>query len=94
MLSEYVVEISTPPAATGVKFDQLMITRLVSGSTSTNSLSAASRGEPAALTRPFGFVAGVTSNGPCHVWPQSVDRCTPIVCTARVAENFAMRIDE
>src|SRR5207249_12308001 len=40
MSSENVVEISTPPAAAGVKLDQLMIARPLSGSTSMNSLSA------------------------------------------------------
>ena len=72
-----------PPGAEGtrsgsVKFDQLMRTRPVSGSTDMNSLSAASTGfgfppGPGSV-RPFGFVAAVTSNGPVHVCPQSVDR--------------------
>src|SRR5204863_5694135 len=56
-LSEYVVRISTPPraAGAGVKLDQLNRTRPVSGSTSMNSLSAASCGTPPA-TMPLGFV--------------------------------------
>src|SRR6185295_20119240 len=56
MSSEKVVEICTPPGAAGVKLDQLIITRPVSGSTSANSLSAASRGL-APDSSPFGFVA-------------------------------------
>src|ERR1700730_16849032 len=91
--SENVVEISTPPGAAGVKLDQLMIRRPVSGSTSVNSLSAASRGDPPAVRSPWGFVTGGTSNGPAQVWPQSVERCTPMVCTAVVAENFLTTID-
>ena len=87
MLSEYVVRISTPPSASGVKFDQLMSTRPVSGSTDMNSLSAASSG-------PWGFVADVTSKGPSHVCPQSKDRWTLIVCANCVAENFLTMIDE
>src|SRR5881396_2035768 len=94
MLSENVVEISTPPGAAGVKLDQLMITRPVSGSTSMNSLSASSTGDPFTSTSPCGFVTGVTSNGPTHVCPQSVERCTPIVCAAVAAENFLTMIDE
>src|SRR2546421_12067297 len=94
MLSEYVVEISTPPAATGVKFDQLMITRPVSGSTSTNSLSAASRGAPVVVeTRPFGFGAGPPSDGPCHGLRPSGGRGTPLRCTARAREKLGNRID-
>jgi len=92
-LSENAVRISTPPGAAGVKFDQLMISRPVSGSTSMNSLSAASAGSSSS-TIPFGFVAAVISNGPCHVLPQSVERCRLIVCTAVVAENFLIMIDE
>src|SRR5678815_4113075 len=69
-LSEKVVEIST---LVGVKFVQLIRTRPVSGSTSMNSLSAASAGSPPINTR-FGFVAAVTSNGPAQVCPQSVER--------------------
>src|SRR6185295_115140 len=65
--SEKVVEICTPPGAAGVKFDQLIITRPVSGSTSANSLSAASRGAPPLVSSPFGLVAGITSNGPVQV---------------------------
>ena len=75
MSSENVVEISTPPAAkvVVVKFDQLMSTRVarpVTGSyaTSANSLSAASRAF-APFSKPCGFVAVVTSNGPCQVCP-------------------------
>src|ERR1043166_1278136 len=81
MLSENVALISTPPGITAVevKFDQLMSTRPVSGSTSKNSLSAASRAFPPVKT-PVGFVAAVTSKGPVHVCPQSVERCTLIVC--------------
>ena len=91
MLSVYVVEISR---ARATKFVQLMITRPVSWSTSMKSLSAASSGAPFGSTNPLGFVAAVTSNGPVHVCPQSVDRWTPIVCAAVVAENFFTRIDE
>src|SRR6187200_2300606 len=87
------VRISTPPGAAGVKFDQLTISRPVSGSTSMNSLSAASAGSSSS-TMPFGLVAAVISNGPCQVLPQSVERCSPIVCTAVVSENFASRMDE
>src|SRR6185295_11877489 len=92
-LSEKAVRISTPPGAAGVKFDQLTISRPVSGSTSMNSLSAASAGSSSS-TMPLGLVAAVISNGPCQVLPQSVERCRPIVCTAVVSENFATRIDE
>src|SRR5438105_15373691 len=60
ILSLNAVEISTPEP----KLDQLTSTRPVSGSTSTNSLSAV----------PLATVAAVTSNGPCHVWPPSVGR--------------------
>src|SRR5437867_1639055 len=73
MSSEKVAEISTPPGAIVVKFDQLIITRPVSASTSANSLSAASRALTP-LRSPFGLVAGGISNGPVHVWPKSVDR--------------------
>src|SRR4051794_17182523 len=65
------------------KLVQLMRTRPVSGSTSRNSLSAASPG-------PAGLVAAVTSNGPCQVWPQSVERCTPIVCALVVPSADAV----
>src|SRR6516165_6011012 len=87
MSSENVTEISTPPGAKAVdvKFDQLIITRPVSGSTSANSLSAASRAF-APLSRPCGFVADGISKGPVHVWPLSVDRCTHIVCAEPLAE--------
>ena len=79
MSSEYVVRISTPPGATGVKLLQLMRTRPVSGSTSMNSLSAASTGEPPSK-EPFGFEADGTSNGPSHVSPQSRVRWTTMDC--------------
>src|SRR5512132_1654885 len=73
--SEKVVRISAPLGmkVVLVKFVQAPITRPVSGSTSMNSLSAASNAF-APDRSPFGFVAAVTSNGPVHVWPQSVDR--------------------
>src|SRR5438874_3932250 len=54
------VEISTPEP----KLDQLTSTRPVSGSTSMNSLSAV----------PLARGAEATSNGPCQVWPPSVER--------------------
>src|SRR4029079_3074411 len=92
-LSENDVRISTPPGAAGVKLDQLMISRPVSGSTSMNSLSAASAGSLSS-TMPFGFVAAVTSHGPCHVLPQSFERCRLMVCAAVVAENFLIMIEE
>src|SRR6478672_7926773 len=67
-----VLEISTPPGENGVKLLQLTMTRLLSGSTSMNSLSAASSGVPAS-TAPCGLVAGVISKGPFHVCPQSLE---------------------
>ena len=87
-LSENVEEISTPPGAfsVDVKLLHVMITRPVSMSTSANSLSAAS---PAC-----GSVAGPISYGPCHVWPKSVDRCTPIVCAVVVAVCFFTTIEK
>src|SRR5688500_20308743 len=75
-LSEKADRIETIPSAP--KLVQVIMRRPVSGSTSMNSLSAASN-------RLKGFVAARTSNGPVHVWPQSVERCTPIVCAATVA---------
>src|SRR4051794_38127280 len=92
-LSENAVRISTPPGAAGVKFDQLTISRPVSGSTSMNSLSAASAGSSSS-TMPLGLVAAVITNGPCQVLPQSVEQCRPIVWTAVVSENFLIMIDE
>src|SRR6187399_1000847 len=93
-LSEYVVRISTPKAVgAGVKLDQLIMTRPVSGSTSMNSLSAASCGTPP-TTMPLGFVTDVTSNGPSQVLPQSRERCTPMVCTSAELLTFSTRIDE
>src|SRR5215510_11528638 len=97
MLSENVAEISTPPGANAVdvKFDQLNITRPVSGSTSANSLSAASRAFAAApVSSPCGLVADGISNGPDHVWPKSVDRWTHIVCDVPVAFNFLTIIEK
>ncbi len=38
-------------------------------------------------------IAGVTTYGPCQVTPQSVERCTPIVCTVLDAPNRATMID-
>ena len=80
-----------------MKFDQLRMTRPVSGSTSISSLSAASTGAPPDRI-PFGFVAEVTSKGPAQVWPQSVDRWTDMVCAGAVvgvgAMNFLTMIDE
>src|SRR5262249_43057496 len=75
-LSEVPHDFATPPGATDVtvKFDQQSMYRLVSGSTSASSLSAKSTGLPFTSTKPLGFVAGVTSKGPLHVWPQSVER--------------------
>src|SRR6478672_4248207 len=67
--SENVAEISTPPATTVVKLDQLTMTRPVSGSTSANSLSALSIASPLTSTRPLGLVAAGISYGPVHVWP-------------------------
>ena len=91
------VEISTPPGEKGVKFDQLTRTRPVSGSASMNSLSAASRGLPVPLTAPCGLLTGPMTKGPCQVWPQSVERWTPMVCTVRpgagVLEYLAMTIE-
>src|SRR5690242_20667372 len=68
MSSEYVRLISTPPGAKAVdvKFDQLSITRPVSGSRPMNSLSAASRAF-APEVRPCGFVHAGMMNGPFHV---------------------------
>src|SRR6059036_1212430 len=77
VLSENVVEISTPPNAKGVKLDQLTMTRPVSGSTSAKGLSARSTLSPD--RSPFGFVAGGISNGPVHVCPKSVERWKPRV---------------
>src|SRR5438093_13089985 len=77
MLSENVVEISTPPGAKGVKLDQLTSTRPVSGSTSAKGLSARSTLDP--KRSPFGFVAGRISNGPVQVCPKSLDRWKPTV---------------
>src|SRR5262249_1189698 len=95
MLSENVVEISTPPAAkvVEVKFDHDIITRPVSGSTSATSLSAASNALPP-LVRPCGLVAGPISYGPCHVWPLSVDRWTHIVCAVPVPLKFLTMIEK
>jgi hypothetical protein len=59
--------------AAGVKFVQERRTRPVIGSTSMNSLSAASWGV-VPTTMPLGLVADVTSKGPVQVWPQSVER--------------------
>src|SRR5205085_646686 len=78
MLSENVVEISTPPSAKGVKLDQLTSTRPVSESTSAKGLSAISALIPFRIC-PFGFVAGGISKGPVHVCPKSVDRWKPRV---------------
>jgi hypothetical protein len=94
MSSEYAEEISTNPAANGVKFDQVTSRRPVSGSTDMNSLSAASSGHPSASTCPFGLVAAGMTNGPCHVWPQSVDRYTASVSAMVVSEYFTSRSDE
>src|SRR5688572_28757451 len=77
MLSENVVEISTPLIVKGVKLDQLISTRPVSGSTSANGLSAASTLMP--FRTPFGFVADGISNGPVQVCPKSRDRWNPMV---------------
>src|SRR5881394_881332 len=87
-LSEKVEEISTPPGTVGVSVVKLLhvrMTRPVSMSTSANSLSAAS---PAR-----GVVAGGMSYGPDHVWPLSVERCTPIVWTA-VPPTFFTTIEK
>src|SRR5262249_20957090 len=92
-LSEKVVY-SSRPGATGRKFVQLRMTRPVERSTSMNSLSAKSRGTPCVVRSPFGLEAGGMMNGPSHVWPQSVDRWKPIVCTVAVALNLAMTIEE
>src|ERR1051326_8947644 len=77
MLSENVLEISTPPSAKGVKLDQLTNTRPVSGSTSAKGLSARSTLNP--LRSPLGFVAGGISKGPVHVCPKSLERWKPRV---------------
>src|SRR4026207_1808000 len=57
-----------PEFAIVVKFDQPMITRPVSGSTSMNSLSAESRGVFVAFTWPFGFVAARIRRVRLAVW--------------------------
>src|ERR1051326_7999945 len=75
MLSENVLEISTPPDAKGVKLDQLTNTRPVSGSTSAKGLSARSTLAP--LRSPLGFVAGEISKGPLHVCPKLLERSNP-----------------
>src|SRR5262245_32316811 len=64
--SENVAEIS---ALLAVKLVQLTMTRPVSGSTSANSLSAASIASPLTSTSPPGLVAAGISYGPVHVWP-------------------------
>src|SRR6516165_8747278 len=97
MSSENVTEISTPPGAKAVdvKLDQLIITRPVSGSTSANSLSAASRAFAAdPVSKPCGLVAVGISNGPDQVWPLSVDRCTHIVWAVPVAFSFLTMIEK
>src|ERR1700682_136990 len=75
MLSEKVLEIWiwNGTSLVSVKLDHVTMTRPVSGSTSISSLSAASKGLPLMIS-PLGLLAGVTSNGPVHVFPQSVDR--------------------
>ena len=93
MSSENVLDISWNPTANGVKLVQVRSTRPESELESICSLSAASNGSPLASTWPLGLLAGRTSKGPSQVTPQSVERWTPIVCTA-VAPNFASTIDE
>src|SRR4051812_5794768 len=85
-LSEYEVDIWTPPGITAalVKFDHVSRTRPVAGSTSASSLSASSRASTAGdpVNCPVGLLAGGISNGPAHVWPQSLERCMPSVCVS------------
>src|SRR5687767_12724142 len=68
MLSVYVVDISRS-GDSDMKLFQLIMTRPVSGSTSMNCLSAASRGAPASVRSALGFDEAGTSYGPVQVWP-------------------------
>src|SRR4051794_16541447 len=79
ILSVYVVDIWLLPAG---KFVHAIRTRPLAGSTSISSLSAKSTASPASSICPEGFEAGVTSTGPVHVCPQSVDRWIASVPTS------------
>src|SRR5215212_7894411 len=94
-LSEKIVDISAPPGAIAVvvKLVHDSITRPVSGSTSANSLSATSTALTP-LSWAFGLVAGRISNGPCQVWPKSVERCIPSVCAVPLAPSFLTTIEK
>ena len=63
---------------------------------SVSSLSAASTASPFTSIRPFGFWLGGIRNGPCHEWPQSVERWTIRLCTMPGTELLERdrRVDE